>query len=205
MGLDDIAIQAEGLSCRRGERLLFDHLDVTARCGRLMEIVGPNGTGKTSLLRILAGLLRPESGRVVHWAEGRALGEDDPVALRLHYASHQDALKSQLSAAENLAFAASFFGARRTPDEALDTVGLLRQADLPVGYLSAGQKRRLALARCWMLQRAVWLLDEPTAALDSAGRMLVGDLITAHLAQGGTVLAATHETILAGADRLTLA
>ena len=97
------------------------------------------------------------------------------------------------------------FGAAHGPDAALERVGLAAQGELPVGYLSAGQRRRLALGRCWMLGRPLWLLDEPTAALDTAGRALAADLIGAHLAAGGTALAATHEPILAGAAQASVA
>lgn len=190
-----IEVKGEALSCRRGDRLLFEDLSLTARPGTLTAITGPNGTGKTSLLRILAGLLKPEAGRVVFAGAADAAEPADLV----HYLGHHDALKSQLTARENLDFAARWHGAAHGVDEALAQLGLKRQADLPVGYFSAGQRRRAALARCWMTGRPVWLLDEPTASLDAAGRALVIELIGAHVAAGGTAIAATHETLIDGA------
>jgi heme exporter protein A len=204
--MDGVEIRGDGLGCRRGERLLFQGIALAAPPGRLLEIAGANGSGKTSLLRILAGLLKPETGVVTLLRNGVSLTrDDDPPAALLHYLGHQDALKPQMTACENLAFAAAWFGARETPDAALARLGLAAQADLPVGYLSAGQKRRLALARCWMAGRPLWLLDEPTAALDTAGRALVAALVGEHLAAGGTVVAATHEPILPGAPQLVVA
>lgn len=206
MGFQRVEIRAEGVACRRGERLLFRDFGLTAASGTLTEIVGPNGAGKSSLLRILAGLLKAESGTVAVIADGRALGRDDePPSSLMHYLGHLDALKNPMTARENLVFAARWFGAAHGPDAALERVGLAAQGELPVGYLSAGQRRRLALGRCWMLGRPLWLLDEPTAALDTAGRALAADLIGAHLAAGGTALAATHEPILAGAAQASVA
>ena len=206
MALDAVEIRAEGLACRRGERLLFEGVGLSAGPGALLEIVGTNGSGKTSLLRILAGLLKAEAGSVTLLNKGRALTrEDEPPATFFHYLGHHDALKSQMSVRENLAFAAAWFGAAYGVDDALAGLGLSAQADLPVAYLSAGQRRRVALARCWMTARPLWLLDEPTASLDANGRTLVAGLIKAHLDAGGTVLTATHEPILPDAQRLVIA
>lgn len=199
----DIAVK--NLACRRGERLLFKGLSFDASSGTLTEIVGPNGIGKTSLLRILAGLLGAEAGTVSLREGGRLLGKDDEPANRLHYLGHQDALKSQLTVRENLAFAHALFAGRGGAEEALTRLGLVRQADLPIGVLSAGQRRRAALARCAMLGRPLWLLDEPTASLDANGRTLVADLIGAHIAGGGTVIAATHEAMRPDARRVAIA
>lgn len=199
-----VEVHGEGLSCRRGERLLFEDLSLRAPPGTLTPVVGPNGSGKTSLLRIIAGLLTPEAGRVTLTGAG-AGGEAGHRADLIHYLGHHDALKSQMTARENLDFAARWQGAARDPGEALARLGLERQADLPVGYFSAGQRRRAAFARCWMVGRPVWLLDEPTAALDAAGRQAVIDLIVAHIAGGGTVIAATHETLIAGAVEVRVA
>lgn len=199
-----VAIEGVGLACRRGERLLFEGLSFQARPG-LTEIVGPNGAGKTSLLRILAGLMKPFAGRVAVTLGGAALPDELPPARLLHLSSHADSLKTQMTARENLGFAAAWFGAVHGTGAALDRLGLMRQADLPVGLLSAGQRRRLALARCWMLGRPLWLLDEPIASLDAAGRTLVADLLAGHIADGGTVVAATHDPLGPEALRVAIA
>lgn len=196
-----VEVTGQGLSCRRGDRLLFEGLSLTARPGTLTAITGPNGSGKTSLLRMIAGLLKPEAGAVTLKKAGAV--DDEPGSL-LCYLGHHDALKAQMTARENLDFAARWQGAAREAGEALGRLGMARQADLPVGYFSAGQRRRTAFARCWMVGRPVWLLDEPTAALDSAGRAVVIELIAAHVAEGGTVIAATHEPLIAGAAELSI-
>jgi heme exporter protein A len=204
MALDGVAIEGQGLACRRGERVLFEGLSFTAAPG-LTEIVGPNGAGKTSLLRILAGLMKPAAGHLALTKGGEPLPEGQTTADLLHLMSHADALKTQMTARENLHFAAAWFGGGRSVDMALRNLGLARQTDLPVGLLSAGQRRRLALARCWMLARPLWLLDEPTASLDAAGRTLVAELIAAHVAEGGTVVAATHDALGPSAERIAVA
>ena len=197
-----VEVIGQGLSCRRDERLLFEDLSLRAPPGALVPVVGPNGSGKTSLLRIIAGLLTPEAGKVTLAQAG---GEAAHPAELIHYLGHHDALKSQMTARENLDFAARWQGAAHDPGDALARLGLARQADLPVEYFSAGQRRRAAFARCWMIARPVWLLDEPTAALDAAGRQTVIDLIAAHVAAGGTVIAATHEALIAGAAEVRIA
>ncbi len=197
-----VEVTGEGLSCRRGDRLLFTELSLRAPPGALTTLTGPNGSGKTSLLRIIAGLLKPEAGAVTLSRAGAT--DEDPAGL-LHYLGHHDALKAQMTARENLAFAARWHGAVHDAGAALERMGLTRQADLPVGYFSAGQRRRAAFARCWMIGRPVWLLDEPTAALDAAGRAAMLELIAAHVAAGGTVIAATHEPLADDARELRLA
>lgn len=195
-----VRVIGEKVSCRRGDRLLFSGLSFAAAAGSLTAVTGPNGSGKTSLLRMIAGLLKPEAG-ILSVGDG---SDEVPPDL-LHYLGHHDALKSQMTARENLAFAARWFGASRDPETALARLGLARQADLPVGYFSAGQRRRTALARCWMLGRPLWLLDEPTSALDAAGRTLVIEMMAAHAASGGTVIAATHEPLGDGAAEIAVA
>src|SRR6185295_19417945 len=158
--------------------------------GDALLITGPNGAGKSSLLRLVAGLLRPSSGTLV-------LDGADPeltLAEQAHYLGHQDALKPALSVLEDLDFWARFLGGRATTDlaTALADVGLGGIAALPAAYLSAGQRRRLSLARLIAVKRPLWLLDEPTTALDTASQAVLLDLIRGHLAGGGMMIAATH-------------
>jgi heme exporter protein A len=156
--------------------------------GRLLALVGPNGSGKSSLLRILAGLLRAESGGFTF----AGAGEDTPG---LHYLGHADALKPMLTLRETLAFWAALYadGASRADlAEVAGRVGLAHALDLPARALSAGQRRRAGLARLLVAPRPLWLLDEPTAALDREGEELLGELMRAQLAGGGMIIAATH-------------
>lgn len=180
---------AEDLALDRGGRRLFEGVGFAVAAGEALVVTGPNGAGKSSLLRVVAGLLSPSEGTVR--LEG---GEADlPLPAQVHYLGHLDAVKPSLSVAEALGFWAVYLGGGRDRiDDALDAVGLLALADLPSAYLSAGQRRRLALARLVAAPRPVWLLDEPTAALDAAAERRLGELIGDHLAGGGMVMAATH-------------
>lgn len=183
-----LALSAEGLACRRGGRLIFEGVGFRLGNGEALALTGRNGAGKSSLIAMLCGRLRPEAGTI------RLEGLDDlPLAEAAHLVGHRDGLKSALTAEENLRFAQDILGgAAATPAEALEAVGLAHVGTLPVGYLSAGQRRRVALARLLVAARPLWLLDEPAAALDvNAQAMLVG-LMRAHLAAGGAILAATH-------------
>ena len=182
-------LAATGLALDRGGRRLFEDVAFTVAAGESLVVTGPNGAGKSSLLRVVAGLLSPSEGTV------RLEGGDDelPFAAQVHYLGHLDAVKPSLSVAEALGFWAVYLGGSRTRvDDALDAVGLLALADLPSAYLSAGQRRRLALARLIAAPRPLWLLDEPTAALDAAAERRLGDLIRDHVSGGGIVVAATH-------------
>lgn len=185
-------IEVRGLACRRGERVLFAGFDFTVPPGELLLLRGPNGVGKTTLLLALAGIVRPEAGAVV--VTGR--GEEERPGTDIHLMGHQSGLKARLTAAENLSFWADLFGGDRAlVAPALERVGLGHVAELEAGHLSAGQTRRLALGRLLVADRPIWLLDEPTAALDSEGEQLVVDLIDAHLRRRGGVVAATHHDI----------
>lgn len=182
----------DALAGRRGERVLFENLTLTLRPGEGAELRGPNGVGKTTLLLVVAGILRPAAGRV-------RLDGGDPEArpeTAIGYLGHRAALKGRLTVTENLRFWAALNGG--TADAiaaALEVVGLGGIAGLDAGLLSAGQSKRLALARLLVSERPVWLLDEPVAALDAEGEALVGRLLDAHLERGGIVLAATHQTL----------
>lgn len=187
----------EGLACVRGGREVFDGVGFSVASGELLQLRGPNGAGKSSLLRLIAGLVRPTAGRLA--LEGGAA--DVPVAEQAHYVGHLDALKPALSVAENLGFWADMLGGPdpgATTDadgrsaEALEAVGIAPLADFPAAVLSAGQRRRLSLARLAAASRPVWLLDEPTTALDTDGQARLFRLIEGHLAGGGLALIATH-------------
>ena len=185
-------LKLSGLACRRGERLLFEGLDLQLPPGRMAQLRGPNGAGKTSLLLCLAGIIAITAGSVV--VEGR--DPDERPGADLGFLPHQSAIKPRLSVAENLQFwAALNGGAKARIMPALETVGLAPIASIDAGHLSAGQTRRLALARLIMADRPIWLLDEPTAALDANGETLVGALIDNHLARGGIVVASTHHEL----------
>ena len=180
-------LQAEGLAAFRGERLVFAGLSFAVPAGGALLLTGPNGSGKSTLLRLLAGLGRLEAGRLL-WGGEDALADLPAHAARLRYLGHQDAVKPGLTVAENL----RFWGGAEAVVQALARVDLLRLADLPARMLSAGQKRRLALARLAMAPAALWLLDEPTLGLDAASVARFGELLAGHRAAGGMVVAATH-------------
>ena len=178
-----------GLRCVRGGREIFSSLDFEASAGEALAVTGRNGSGKTSLLRLIAGLLAISGGSVT--LEG---GDADlTLPEQAHYLGHRDALKPALSVMENLGFWRDFLGGEAfDPAESLAAVGLDHASHLPAAYLSAGQRRRLSLARLIAVRRPVWLLDEPTAALDAAGQRLFAALMREHLGRGGLVVAATH-------------
>jgi heme exporter protein A len=179
--------------CVRGGREVFSTLDFAVDGGEALAVTGRNGAGKSSLLRLIAGLLAPESGTIS--LEGGAL--DRPLAEQCHFLGHRDALKPSLSVRENLAFWRDFLGGEPGPDAvtSLDALKIAHLAELPASYLSAGQRRRLALARLVATKRPVWLLDEPTSALDAEAQALLAGLMTQHLQSGGLIVAATHDTL----------
>jgi heme exporter protein A len=197
------SLTAENLACARGDRTLFDGLNFRVSAGQALAVEGANGAGKTSLLRMIAGFLAPAAGRIVVKTGGR---ENDDVEERgnaIGWLGHQDGLKPQLSVREQLDFFASLYG-HRCDSAVLEQVGLARQADLPCRYLSAGQRRRLALARLLASRRPLWLLDEPFAALDASGQRLVAHLMARHCGDGGIIIAATHEPLGLGNESLKL-
>jgi len=180
---------ASDLACVRGGRQVFRNLGFAVGAGEALVVTGPNGVGKSSLLRLIAGLVRSTEGRLA--LEG---GDSElTIGEQAHYLGHQDALKPSLSVGENLAFWADFLGGSAAKvANGLAAVGLDGLSRLPAAYLSAGQRRRLSLARLIAAPRPIWLLDEPTSALDAAGQDLFAGLAREHLARGGIVIAATH-------------
>jgi heme exporter protein A len=185
-------LTATDLHCHRGGRDVFAGVGFTVGSGEALTITGRNGAGKSSLLRAIVGLLRLVQGKLS--LEG---GDSElTIAEQAHYLGHQDALKPALSVAENLRFWAGFFGApSANVGEPLEAVGLATLSGLPAAYLSAGQRRRLSIARLIAVKRPIWLLDEPTSTLDATAQIRLSDLMEAHLAAGGLILAATHGPI----------
>ena len=182
-------LSGRDLRCVRGGREVFSGLDFEASSGEALAVTGANGSGKTSLLRLIAGLLMGAGGSID--LEG---GEPElTLPEQAHYLGHRDALKPALSVAENLTFWRDFLGGgAEDAGKCLASVALDHAAHLPAAYLSAGQRRRLSIARLLTVQRPVWLLDEPTSALDAAGQDLFAGLMRDHLARGGIIVAATH-------------
>jgi heme exporter protein A len=182
-------LSGRDVRCVRGGREVFSGLDFEAASGEALAVTGPNGSGKTSLLRLIAGLLTIADGSI-----GLEGGETElTLPEQAHYLGHRDALKSALSVLENLSFWRDFLGGEAFDASAsLAAVGLDHAAHLPAAYLSAGQRRRLSIARLLVVRRPVWLLDEPTSALDTGGQRMFAALMNDHLARGGLIVAATH-------------
>jgi heme exporter protein A len=198
-------LAAENLACRRGERLIFSGLSCVVPPGGALLLTGVNGSGKSSLLRLLATLLAPAAGRVT-WG-GAPIADDLPrYRASLHYVGHLDAIKPALGVRETVAFWAAIRGAAEPQiDRALTAFGLEPLADWPCRWLSAGQRRRLALARLIAAPAPLWLLDEPTAALDGGSEERLVAAVETHRAAGGRVVIATHQPMpLADAQNLML-
>ncbi|MCO5155124.1 MAG: heme ABC exporter ATP-binding protein CcmA [Aquamicrobium sp.] len=181
---------ADDLGAERGGEPVFSGISFDLGDGEGLVVTGPNGSGKSTLLRVVAGLL-PAAGGAIRLEGG---GEEWPSPeAACHYLGHQNAMKTALTVEENLRFWREFCGApHMETSEALDMVGLPQVASLPFGYLSTGQKRRIAIAKLLVAYRPVWLLDEPTAGLDAASERQFAALMRAHLDDGGIVVAATH-------------
>ena len=186
-------LHGQDLACERGGRRVFSGLDFSLSCGEALVVTGRNGAGKSSLLRLVAGLLRKSAGRL----DLTGGADEATLAEQSHYLGHLDAVKPALSVGENLQFWSAYLGAPRgTPiGAALEAVDLAQLSDLPAAYLSAGQRRRLSIARLVAVPRPVWLLDEPTSALDSASQDRLAELMRRHRAGGGMIVAAAHGPI----------
>jgi heme exporter protein A len=194
-------LSAAGLTCDRGERRVFAHVEFAVAAGGVLAVVGPNGTGKSSLLRLLAGLL-PAAGGQIAWNGRPVAGDAEAHRARLHYVGHLDALKPSLTAAEMLAFHAALRGQRlgaAAIAAALDAFGLARLASLPARFLSQGQRRRAALARLVATPAPLWLLDEPTLGLDADSVARLSATLTRHRSAGGLAVIATHGGLDLGA------
>jgi heme exporter protein A len=194
-------LSGRGVRCVRGGREVFSGLDFQASSGEALAVTGANGSGKTSLLRMIAGLLTIADGSI-----GLEGGESElTLPEQAHYLGHRDALKPALSVIENLAFWRDFLGGEAfDARKSLIEVGLDHAVDLPAAYLSAGQRRRLSIARLSAVRRPIWLLDEPTNALDAAGQSMFATLMKDHLARGGLIVAATHAPLGIAARELRI-
>ncbi len=180
-------LEAINLTCERGGRTVFRNVSLSLGSGELMQLTGPNGSGKSSLLRLIADLNEPASGTI----ELKGGMQDLAIGQQAHYIAHQEAVKAALTVHENLAFWKDFLGGGDV-EEALEAFDLQRLSSYAAGLLSAGQKRRLALARLVLVPRVLWLLDEPTVGLDAASLARLVRVMAGHLDKGGMIVAATH-------------
>jgi heme exporter protein A len=184
-----MGLSGQDISCTRGGRAVFTGISFNVEAGETLAITGANGAGKSSLLRILAGLLPLAEGRL-HYSES---APELTLPEQAHYLGHRDPFKPALSVRENLTFWQRYLGGPSSDIErSLDLAGLGAISHLPAGYLSAGQKRRLSIARLIAMKRPIWLLDEPATALDAAGQSAFIAIMQSHLDGGGLIVAATH-------------
>ncbi|MBX9383503.1 cytochrome c biogenesis heme-transporting ATPase CcmA, partial [Serratia marcescens] len=190
-------LEAKSLSCVRDERILFSELSFSVQPGDIIQVEGPNGAGKTSLLRILAGLARPDGGEVC-WRGRSTLRDRAGYQQDLLFIGHQPGIKAVLTPFENLQFYQAVRGTTDHPAiwRALEQVGLVGYEDLPVAQLSAGQQRRVALARLWLSAAPLWILDEPLTAIDKQGVAELISLFEQHAQRGGMVLLTTHQDLV---------
>lgn len=194
----NLCITALNLSVSRGEDRIFEGVSFNLNAGEALLITGPNGVGKSTLIRALAGFLPLDGGEISIDGE-KSHDHSKPLSEYCHYIGHKNAMKDELTVFENLVFWQKTFGGDKdgvmSPDEAADQLGLAHTLELPFGILSQGQRRRIALAKLFVAHRPLWLLDEPTAALDKKSADLFAELTNQYLRNGGMVIAATHDPL----------
>ncbi len=183
---------------------MFRDLSFSVENGKALCVEGANGAGKTSLLRVLAGFLSPMAGDIHLQIDSGKIGDPEHRGDFVGWLGHHDAVKPQMTVRETVQFYAALYGSGSGIESALDAAGLARLADLPGQYLSAGQKKRVSLARLLVCGRPLWLMDEPLASLDAAGKKIAAGLIEAHCAAGGIAIVATHEALGIDCERLVL-
>jgi heme exporter protein A len=197
LSLNQTSLRAEALTCIRGERTLFTGLDLQVSAGEWLHVRGENGIGKTSLLRLLSGLTKPVTGEIF-WNEQSIFADPSEYHRNLLFLGHRDSLKEDLTALENLSIATALDSVTVSKDEillALHRFGLRGREDLPIHCLSAGQKRRVLLARLLLRQAKLWILDEPFNALDVRAVEMLSELILEHIASGGMAIMTSHQEI----------
>ncbi len=189
-------LRCEKLTCVREDRVLFKDLDFTIKAGEIVQVEGPNGVGKTSLFRLIVGLSIPYSGSIL-WQGNCILAERESFYKKLLYLGHKTGIKPELSALENLQFFQKLQPSHNNVDlwQVLAKVGLAGYEDIVTAQLSAGQQRRVALARLYQSQAAIWILDEPFTAIDKAGVQVLESLFIQHASNGGTVILTTHQDL----------
>jgi len=197
MAFEGALFEARAINAWRGDRHILRDVSFTVSPGEFLKVTGPNGVGKTTLLRVICGLMPAETGDLL-WRGQPIRGRRDEFNIELGYLGHLNSLKADLTARENLKFLAGLRSSLTAAliDATLDRVGILSRGDLPARSLSAGQKRRLSLARLLLADAALWIMDEPVTNLDTAGIALVEELIVEHAEQGGMVIAAAHQRLL---------
>jgi heme exporter protein A len=189
-------LSAEGLECIRNDLVLFHDLSVTVSSGEVLQVKGPNGCGKTSLLRILCGLAQPNEG-AVYWNDRDIRDYNGEYVQHVSYVGHHNGIKVELTPAENLLTSNALSKTRNgaTPEQALKQFGLYGYEDTPVRKLSSGQQRRVALSRLLLTHAPLWVLDEPFTSVDNAGRKFIANVLKAHMDEGGMLILVSHEPL----------